>query len=88
MSDPYEDATRELTAKLITETHLLRQMLQAVGWERDELAATVMRQDVDLLDAGGQLQDQDDEIAALKRELARWEDAADTLGPIGRPVDD
>jgi hypothetical protein len=88
MSDPYEDATRELTAKLIAETHLLQQLLRAVTWERDELAGRVMRQELDLIDAGGQLQDQDNEIAALKRELAEWEDAADTLGPVGRPVGD
>jgi hypothetical protein len=87
MSDPYEDATRELTAKLIAETHLLRKRLQAVTWERDELAILVMRQDLDLIDAGGQLQDQDNEIAALSRALAEWEAAADTLGPVGHVVD-
>lgn len=87
MTDPYEDATRELTAKLIAETHLLRQMLEAVAMERDELATRCMRQELDLIDAGGQLQDQDEQIVLLRREIAGWEAAADTLGPVGRPVD-
>lgn len=95
MTDPYTDATRDLIAKLIGEVRLvtaqrdaITRERDAIRWERDELAARCMKQELDLLDAGGQLQDQDDEIAALRRELARWEDAADTLGPVGRPVDD
>lgn len=88
MTDPYVEATRELNARLIAETHLLRKMLKAVAMERDELAILVMRQEVDLIDAGGQLQDQDEQIAALRREVAEWEAAADTLGPVGRPVED
>jgi hypothetical protein len=86
MSDPYAEANRELNAKLIGEIHLLQQLLRAVTWERDELAARCMRQEVELIDAGGQLQDQDPRIAELTRALAEWEDAADTLGPVGRPV--
>ena len=85
MNQPFQDPAIVLISAILAELDLTRKQLQAVAYERDELAARNMKMDVELIDAGGLIQTLEDRLADAYRELDLWGRSADVLGPVGLP---